>query len=62
MSLKSEKKNYYLLKTLAEEIRLYEIVSFDVFDTALLRTVLFPQDIFKILASWVNDNFQRIIN
>lgn len=60
MSLKSEKKNYYLLKTLAEEIRLYEIVSFDVFDTALLRTVLFPQDIFKILASWVNDNFQIV--
>lgn len=57
MSLKSEKKNYYLLETLIKEIETYEIISFDIFDTAILRTVLFPQDIFKLLARWVANTF-----
>lgn len=44
------RKNYYLYQTLLQEIENYEVISFDVFDTLLLRKVLFPQDIFKIVA------------
>lgn len=60
MSVKSQKKNFYLMQTLCEEIKDYEIISFDIFDTAILRKVLFPQDIFKLLASWVQDTFDLI--
>lgn len=57
MIQKVQRKNYYLLQTLREEIQKYEIISFDVFDTAVLRKVLFPQDIFKLLANWVHSRF-----
>lgn len=57
MSIKSRKKNFYLLETLKSEIECYDIVSLDIFDTAVLRTVLYPQDIFKILAQWVEHEY-----
>lgn len=46
----AKKKNYYLLRTLKEQIRKNDVISFDIFDTLILRNVLFPEDIFKILA------------
>lgn len=52
MSVKSDKKNYYLKETLLDEISRYDVISFDVFDTLLLRTVLNPEDIFKLLSKW----------
>lgn len=44
------KKNYYLLNSLIKSISDYDVISFDIFDTLLLRNVLFPSDIFKLLA------------
>ena len=58
MSTKSQKKNFYLIETLKKEIELYDFISFDIFDTAILRNVLFPQDIFKIWAQYVQDKYQ----
>lgn len=60
MSAKSRKKNYYLLQTLHEEIVNFDIISFDIFDTAILRKVLFPQDIFKLLSQWVYQEFNIV--
>lgn len=48
MTEKSQKKNYYFLQTMLEEIPKYETVSFGVYDTLLLREVLFPGDIWKL--------------
>lgn len=56
MSLKSTKKNYYLKKTFFSEFDHYDVISFDIFDTLLLRDLLYPQDIFKILSEWAHEN------
>lgn len=45
-----------MLQTLRKEICRYDIVSFDIFDTLLLRDVLFPNDIFHILGTYVEQN------
>ena len=36
----------------------YEVISFDIFDTLLLRNVQEPKDIFKILAKYVKDKYK----
>ena len=51
MTEKCQKKNYYFQQTLFKEIPKYNTVSFGVFDTLLLRNLLFPHDIFKMCAS-----------
>ena len=53
MELISKKKNYYFFKTMINEFEKYDVISFDVFDTLLLRKVLFPNDIYKILGNQV---------
>lgn len=55
---RANKKNHYLLQTLCEEVNRYKVVSFDIFDTLILRRVLFPQDIYKILSEKVLERFQ----
>lgn len=50
MTEKSQKKNYYFSETVLREISKYETVSFGVFDTTLLRNVLFPNDIWRLCA------------
>ena len=39
-------------------INQYEVISFDIFDTLLLRNVQEPKDIFKILAKYVKDKYK----
>ena len=48
MTEKSQKKNYYFLQTILQEIPKYETVSFNVYDTLIFREVLFPSDIWKL--------------
>lgn len=57
MIVEAKKKNYYFLETIKNEIEKYKIISFDLFDTLVLRKVLFPQDIFKILDMVVNERY-----
>ena len=45
------KKSFVELSELADQ---YEVISFDVFDTLLMRKVLFPYDAFQILNSRLN--------
>lgn len=60
MTEKDKIKNRYFLDTIIGEIPQYEVISFDIFDTLVLRDVLFPHDIFKILAKWVAEVFQIV--
>lgn len=53
MKLSSKKKNYYFYKTIINEIEKYDAISFDIFDTLILRKVLFHSDIYKILGEEV---------
>lgn len=48
-------KNYCFAETLIREIEKYEVVSFDLFDTLLLREVLFPADIFRLLSGEITE-------
>ena len=50
MTERSQKKNYYFLQTMLKEIPKYDTVSFGIFDTLIFRGVLFPQDIFRLVA------------
>lgn len=43
-------KNYYFLQTILQEMSYYDVISFDIFDTLLLRRLLFPGDVFRLLA------------
>ena len=46
---------------LAEQLSLYEIISFDIFDTLIFRKVAFPNDVFRIMAKMVDhEDFQNI--
>lgn len=50
MTEKAQKKNYYFLQTMLKEISNYDTISFGIFDTLILRGVLFPNDIFRFVA------------
>lgn len=52
------KKNYYFMNTIMTAMPQYDVISFDVFDTLLFRNVLFPSDIFKLLAETAQKKFQ----
>lgn len=52
------KKNYYMLQTLLKEIENYNIISFDAFDTLLLRDLLYTTDIFKLLGKFAEEQMQ----
>lgn len=39
------------IEELCEELAKYDVISFDIFDTALVRTVEVPNDIFRIMAA-----------
>lgn len=52
-----QKKNYYFLKTILSEINNYDIISYDIFDTLLLREYLHPQDVFKQLAEYAESTY-----
>lgn len=54
MTQECQKKNFYFLNTMLNELDKYDIVSFNIFDTLILRNVLFPHDIIKLLANEVN--------
>lgn len=58
MEEQAQRKNQYLLETLQKEFPTFAVVSFDIFDTLLLRDVLFPQDILKILSRWAWEQYQ----
>ena len=45
-----QKKNYYFLQTMKQEVERFSLISFNIFDTLLLREVLFPRDIWKLVA------------
>ena len=45
-----QQKNYYFMNTIREEIKLYQTISFDIFDTLILRNVLFATDIFRVMS------------
>lgn len=57
MTQECQKKNYYFLNTILKELDCYDVVSFNIFDTLVLRDVLFPQDIFKLLAKEAEKRF-----
>ena len=57
MTEKCQRKNYYFVKTILKEIPKYETVSFSVFDTLLLRGVLFPSDIWRYCAKKAEEQF-----
>lgn len=44
-----QRKNYYFLQTMLKEMEQYDVISFNLYDTLLLRNVLFPRDIWKLL-------------
>ena len=50
-------KNYYILQNFEKVIEKYDVISFDVFDTLLIRNVLAPTDIFKLLDSYVENKY-----
>ena len=45
-----QQKNFYFFNTIQKEIKHYQIVSFDIFDTLILRNLLFATDIFRVMA------------
>ena len=53
-----DKKERLLLDGLISEIDKYKYISFDIFDTALLRNVLSPVDIFDIIGLRINENYK----
>lgn len=57
MTKRCQKKNYYFLDTILNEISNYDTISFDVFDTLILRKLLFPQDVFKQLAEYAETTY-----
>lgn len=57
MTEKCQRKNHYFIETILKEIQNYETVSFGVFDTLLLRDVLFPADIWKYCAKEAEELF-----
>lgn len=57
MTEKCQKKNHYFLETMLQEIPKYETVSFGVFETLLLRDVLFPHDIWRLCANDAEKSF-----
>ena len=57
MTEECQKKNNYFLNTMLNELEKYDIVSFNIFDTLILRDVLFPQDILKLLAKEVEKEY-----
>lgn len=57
MTEKCQRKNHYFVQTILKEISKYEIVSFGVFDTLLLRGVLFPGDIWRYCANEAEERF-----
>ena len=57
MSLEAKKKNYYFFETIKQEIQQYKVISFNLFDSLVLRNVLFPQDIFRILDKQIYENY-----
>ena len=61
MKLEPQKKNYYFFQTMINEIEKYDIVSFGIFDNIILRKVLFPGDIFKIIEKEVGISDFRYI-
>lgn len=49
-------KNY---EHLLNEIDKYEVITFDIFDTILMRTILRPEDIFEVVAKkWCSQNHE----
>ena len=51
------RKNNYFLQTMLREIPNFDVVSFDAFDTLLIRDVLHPQDIFKLLSNQAREEY-----
>lgn len=45
------------LNKLKKKVKENDIISFDIFDTLVLRNVLFPKDIFRILNIYVKENY-----
>ena len=52
-----QRKNYYFVQTMLEEITHFDVISFNLFDTLLLREVLFPRDIWRIVAEQAEQQF-----
>lgn len=44
-----QRKNYYFQQTMLNEIENYKIISFNLFDTLLLRDTLFDRDVWRIV-------------
>ena len=47
------KKNHFYISTMESEIERFDIISFDFFDSLVLRDVLFPVDILKLVSAEV---------
>lgn len=45
-----QRKNHYFVNTLCKEISKFDVVSFSIFDTAVLQEVLYPNDLLRLLA------------
>jgi FMN phosphatase YigB (HAD superfamily) len=50
------------IEELKNLINVYDIISFDIFDTLLMRKVIFPTDVFKIVEREYYDTFKKPIN
>lgn len=57
MNKRFQRKNYYLLETIRAELCNKNVISFAIFDTLLLRKVLFPGDIVKLLSAWAEKKY-----
>lgn len=57
MSNISQRNNYYFQQTMLSEVKNFDIISFNLFDTLLLRDVLFPRDIWRLLEIEVKSRF-----
>lgn len=52
-----QKQNFYFLQTMKREVENFSRISFNLFDTLLLRGVLFPRDIWKLVAAYAQEQY-----
>lgn len=53
--LKNKKDNSFTKEKFIKKIKKYDIISFDIFDTLVTRTIYSPDDIFLIIGGNIND-------
>lgn len=56
----AQQQRYCDRETLEKEIALHDYISFDIFDTLLMRKVLLPEDVFELVAYRMNKKGVRV--